>query len=256
MNLIETPNLPAGTVTAVIIDGRIPREIKAALERLKIAIIPTEAHPDVYAAVAFHPDIMLHHIGGDVLVYAPGTPEQFLDTLRERGFRLFQGNTVLGDKYPMTVAYNVARVGNYAIHNTKYTDPVIRELLASKGVEFIHTNQGYSKCLTCVVNSNSIITSDHDIHRRVCAAGLDSLLIEPDESIRLEPFSMGFFGGATGMIGKNKLAIAGDLHFHKNYHKIMDFLSLKRVDVVMLNDGKLMDIGTIIPVEQNRQYNL
>lgn len=256
MNLIEIPNLPSGTVAAVIIDGRIPPEIKAALERLKVETILTEAHPDVYDAVAFHPDIMLHHIGRDVFVYAPGTPEKFLNTLRERGFRLIRGNTVPGDKYPMTVAFNVARVGNYAIHNTKYTDPVIRELLVSKGVDFIHTNQGYSKCLTCVVDSNSIITSDYDIHKRVCAAGLDSLLIEPDESIRLEPFNMGFFGGATGMIGKNKLAIAGDLRFHKNYRKIMDFLSLKHVDVVMLYDGKLMDVGTIIPVEQNRQHTL
>lgn len=253
MRPIEIPNLPTEAVTTVIVDGRISREIKAALEKLKIETILTEAHPDVYDAVAFHPDIMLHHIGGDAFVYAPGTPEQLLGTLGERGFELIQGKTRLGDKYPMTVAYNVARVGNYAIHNTKYTDPVIRELLVSKGVEFIHTNQGYSKCLTCVADSSSIITSDSDIHKRASAAGLDSLLIEPDEAIRLEPFNMGFFGGATGLIGKNKLAIAGDLRFHKNYHKIMDFLSLKRVDVVMLNDGKLMDIGTIVPVEQKRQ---
>lgn len=253
MSLLKTPNLPNRAVTTVIIDGRSPRKIITALEKLKIAAIVTEAHPDVYDAIAYHPDIMLHHIGGEVFVYAPNTPVKLLCQLQQRGFELIKGHTPLGNKYPGTIAYNVARVGNAALHNMKYTDPVVRELLASKGIKFIHTNQGYSKCLTCIVDSNSIITSDSDIHRKVCSEGLDSLLIEPDESIRLEPFAMGFFGGATGLIGKNKLAVAGDLRFHKNYQKIMEYLSLKRVDVVMLNDERLIDIGTIIPVEQNCQ---
>jgi len=76
------------------------------------------------------------------------------------------------------------------------------------------------------------------------------LLIEPDKSIILEPYDMGFLGGATGLIGKNKLAFTGNLGIHKNYKEILSYLSLKAVDVVMLNDERLMDLGTIIPIMQ------
>ncbi|MDF2987266.1 MAG: hypothetical protein K0R50_2776 [Eubacterium sp.] len=250
MSFLTDPNLPVSTVTTVIIDGRAPQSMIAALRNSGISPIYTCAHPDVYPAVAYHPDIMLHHIGDNIIVYAPGTSTVLLSVLEERGFRLVQGHTKLGSKYPMTIPYNVARIGKYAFHNTKYTDPVVKEQLQSMGIELIHTNQGYTKCLTCIVDSNSIITSDADISKRARETGLDALIIEPDEAIRLEPLNMGFFGGATGLIGKNRLAVAGDLRFHKNYQKILEFLSLKCVDVVMLNDGKLIDLGTIIPIEQ------
>lgn len=252
MQPIHIPNIPTGVVTACIIDGRVYHKFRAPFKKLEISLIPTAAHPDVYPAVAYHPDIMLHHIGDDLFVYAPNTPVQLLNSLRDRGFTLVKGNKELGGKYPDTIAYNVARLGRFAIHNTKYTDPVLKELLISRGVEFLHTNQGYSKCLTCIVDENSIITSDSGIHKKALWAGLDSLLIEPDESIRLEPFNMGFIGGATGLVGEKSLAVTGNLKFHKNYKQIIDFLSLKGVGVVMLNDGKLIDIGSIVPIEQKQ----
>lgn len=250
MKPVKIPNLPTGKVTAVILDGRAPDNIKRKFSILGVDVIETSAHPDVYPAVAFHPDIMLHHIGDNIIVFAPNTPRQLLDTLAGAGFEMVMGRSSLGNKYPAAIAYNIARVGNFAFHNTKYTDPVVKELLTGRGIEFIHTNQGYSKCLICTVDSKSIITSDADIHKRAVEAGLESLLIEPDRSILLEPFDMGFLGGATGLLSEKLLAFTGDPHFHKNYKEILEFLSLKAVDVVMLNSGKLMDVGTIIPILQ------
>ncbi len=248
MRHVEVPNLPAGEVKAVIIDGRAPEEIKNSLLKRGVSVIPTLAHPGVYAAVSFHPDIMLLHIRGNIMVYAPGTPRQLLDSLSCLGFEMIRGYTLPGNKYPFTIPYNVAMVGNFAFHNTKYTDPVVKELLLENGYELIHTNQGYAKCLTCVVNENSLITSDRDIHKRALRADIDSLLIEPDTSIKLEPFDMGFIGGATGLLSKNRLGVTGDLRFHKNSSEILSFLSLKGVDVVMLYGEKLIDLGTIIPI--------
>ena len=250
MKLIEIPNLPINDVTAVIIDGRTPKKIKEMLMKQNISIISTLAHPDVYTAVAYHPDIMLHHIGNNIIVYAPNSPQPLIEQLRAMGFELKMGDTLLGDKYPNTIAYNVARIGNYAFHNTKFTDPILKKLLLERQVELIHVKQGYSKCLTCIVDQNSIITSDIDIYKKATAVGIDVLLIEPDSSIILKPFDMGFLGGATGLIGKDRLAFAGNLMFHKNSKQILDFLSLKAVDVVMLNDERLIDIGTIVPILQ------
>jgi len=250
LKVVEIPNLPTNDVATLIIDGRASQKIKEALIQRKISIIPTLAHPDVYPAVAYHPDIMLHHIGENIIVYAPNTPQPLIDELNEMGFEMKRGYTLLGNKYPHTIAYNIARVGNHAFHNTRYTDPIVKELLLERGIEIIHVKQGYSKCLTCIVNQNSIITSDLEIYKKAMLVGIDALLIEPDKSIMLESFDMGFLGGATGLIGKNKLAFAGNLEFHKNFKEILSFLSLKTVDVVMLNDERLMDLGTIIPIMQ------
>jgi hypothetical protein len=247
---VQIPNLPTNDVVTLIIDGRAPQNIKEMLIQRKISIIQTSAHPDVYPAVAYHPDIILHHIEGNIIVYAPNTPQPLIDQLNGIGFVMKKGYTLLGNKYPDTIAYNIARVGNYAFHNTRYTDPVVKELLLERGIELINVKQGYSKCLTCIVNQNSIITSDIEIYRKADAVGMDVLLIEPDNSIRLEPFDMGFLGGATGLLGKNKLAFAGNLEVHKNFKEILGFLSLKTVDVVMLNDERLIDLGTIIPIMQ------
>lgn len=250
MNPVEIPNLPTNDAIAVIIDKRASNKIKETLKQQNILLIETLPHPDIYSAVAYHPDIMFHHIQGNIIVYAPNTPQQVIDELTALGFDMLEGQAVLKDKYPYTIAYNIARVGKYAFHNSKYTDPVVKKLLTDKGVEFIHVNQGYSKCLTCIINDNSIITSDKDIYKKAKAAEIDALLIEPDNSIILEPFDMGFIGGATGLIGRNRLAFTGDIKHHKNFKEILNFLSLKNVDMVMLNDDRLMDLGTIIPIIQ------
>jgi hypothetical protein len=248
MKPVQIPNLPTKDVKVVILDARAPQEMKDMLNKHGITIVQTLAHPDVYSSVAYHPDIMLHHVIDNIVVYAPNTPEKLLTDLNEIGLNMIKGETFLRSKYPNTIAYNIARVGKYAFHNTKYTDPVVKELLNKYGIQMVNVNQGYSKCLTCVVDQNSIITSDMEIYRNATAVGLDVLLIEPDSTIKLEPFDMGFIGGATGLIGKNKLALAGDLKFHKNSEQIMKFLSLKDVHMVMLNDDMLLDLGSIIPI--------
>ena len=250
MKPVEVPNLPTSDVGVVIIDKRASIKIKEALKKQNILLIETLPHPDIYPAVAYHPDIMFHHIHGNIIVYAPNTPQKVIDELTALGFDMLKGQAILKDKYPYTIAYNIARVGKYAFHNTKYTDPVVKKLLIERGIEFIHVNQGYSKCLTCIINENNIITSDNDIYKKAKTAKIDALLIEPDKSIRLEPFDMGFLGGATGLIGRNRLAFTGDVMLHKNYKEILNFLSLKNVDMVMLNDDRLMDLGTIIPIIQ------
>lgn len=250
MKPVKIANLPTDDITVAIIDRRASNKIKKTLQRKSIKLIETLPHPDVYPAVACHPDIMLHHIEDNLIVYAPNTPQTLINELSENGFIMIKGQTILKNKYPFTIAYNIARVGKYAFHNTKYTDPVVKKLLLERDIQFIHVKQGYSKCLTCIVNQNSIITSDKDIYKKAMINGVDALLIEPDASIKLEPFDMGFLGGATGLIGKNTLAFAGDLKFHKNFKEIINFLSLKNVDMVMLNDGTLTDLGTIIPIMQ------
>jgi len=248
MNFINVPNLPQKMVRLVLVDGRISPEIEEALRNKGINVIKTLNLQGVYEAVSCHPDIMLHHLGGKRVVYAPGTHGDVLAALRNYGFQLVKGSTGLSFKYPYNIAYNAARVGGFVFHNLKYTDPVLKRELVNAGIEPVHVNQGYSKCSVAVVDSRSIITADAGIAGAAGKKGIDCLLLEPDEGIVLPGLNCGFIGGSTGLISSNKLAVAGEISFLKSFHSILEFLNKRGIEVISLSQGHVLDIGSIIPL--------
>ena len=249
MQDISNPNLPKGKVTYVVIDGRADNDILKSLSALNINAILTQRHPDVYEAISYHPDIMLHHIGFNRIVVAPNTPQPLIDSLENLGMKIIAGATKLKEKYPATIPYNVARVGKFAFHSTKYTDPVLRRLLEEEGVLLIDIKQGYTKCLTCIVDERSIISSDAGICNAAKEVGIDTLLIEQDEAISLKPFNMGFFGGATGLVSPNTLAVTGNIKNMKSFAIIEDFLKMRGKKLAFLSNKGAIDLGSILPIK-------
>lgn len=248
MNHIKLPNLPEGKVKGILIDGRVSKKIADSLMKMEITPFKTERLIQMYDAVSYHTDIMLHHVGGNKIVYAPGIGSKLLENLINLGFQMISGETVLSFQYPGNIAYNAARVGNYVIHNLKYTDKVLKRELENDGIEFIDVKQGYSKCSVCVVDKTAIITSDKGIEQAALRKGIDVLLIEPDENIVLPGLNMGFIGGCTGKIAKDKLVVSGDLTKLKSFVKIVRFANSHGVKVVSLSDEKPVDVGSLIPV--------
>lgn len=248
MEFIQVPNLPDAPAAAVLMDGRIGEKIEKSLTEAGILVLKTAAHTGIYEAVCFHPDMLLHHLGCNDMVYAPGTDGVLLDALAKLGFRLIPGLSRLSSKYPFNIAYNVARVGNLAFHNEKFTDPVLKMELDKRGVEFVDVKQGYSKCSISVVSQNAIITSDCGIERAAVKKGLDVLLLPPEEGIRLPGLDYGFIGGSTGMLDKRLWAITGDAQNLKSFYKIHDFLTAKEVKIISLSDEYIVDVGSIIPL--------
>jgi hypothetical protein len=55
--------VPEHKVSVVVIDGRVQQCVIENLANMNIRAIKTLPHPDVYPAIAYHPDIMLHPIG-------------------------------------------------------------------------------------------------------------------------------------------------------------------------------------------------
>jgi hypothetical protein len=210
--------------------------------------IKTERLPGVYEAISWHPDIMLHHIGGRSMVYAPGTSASILGKLYDYGFELIEGKSILLSKYPFDIAYNIARVGNFAFHNLEYTDPVIKNLLESQGVELVHIKQGYAKCSISIVDENSIISSDAGIAKAAAKKGLEVLLIPPEENIMLPGLNNGFLGGSTGLLEKNIWAVSGDAGKLKSYTGIKSFLDSKNIAIKSLSNSEVTDIGSILPL--------
>jgi hypothetical protein len=248
MNYIKLPNLPDKPVTLAVIDGRADKKVLGKIGALDIKVIKTHAHPGVYESICCHPDIMINHVGGDTIVYAPGTDVAFLRALSQYGFKLIPGQHILGIKYPYNVAYNAARVGKFVFHNLKYMDGVLRREYEKVGIDFIHVNQGYSKCSIAVVNENSIITADAGIAKAAESKGIDTLFIEAEGGILLPGMSCGFVGGSTGLIDKDKMFFTGSIEKIRCAGKIVDFLSSKGIKIVEASDEHIIDVGSIIPL--------
>lgn len=252
MDYVKVPNLPEGRVRLAVADGRISRGMERNMKESGIGVVKTGKHSRVYDAISWHPDILLHHVGGRDIVYAPDTGAGLLEELSRWDFNLLQGETVLTDKYPGDIAYNVARIGGFAFHNFKYTDPVLKKMLEIRQVELVHVNQGYSKCSVSVVDSQSLITSDRGIARAAEKKGLNVLLIAEADNIFLPGVGQGFIGGSSGLTAKNTWAVTGDFHSLKAACEIGHFLAQRGIKAVSLSPDPVLDMGSIIPLLTDR----
>lgn len=239
-DFIKIPNLPSKKITSVLVDFRTNINSIKKLNSLGIRVYTTKRHPELYEAVSGHPDMTIHHLGGNKFVVAP----DFQDVLSEiPNIEIIVGKSELNSLYPYDIAYNAARVGNFLIHNFKYTDKLILE--NTEELIKIDVKQGYSKCSVCIVCENAIITSDIGIAKKCDNFGIDVLHVD-DSDIVLRGVSHGFIGGSCGLISHNTLAINGNLKYHKNYEEILDFCNKYKVEILELHNGLIKDIGSLI----------
>ena len=248
MSFIEVPNLPEKPVSLAAVDERISPESCAVLEGLGVSLIKIQRHPCLYGAVSSHPDMLLHPVGGDLIVHAPGISDELGVLLARAGFRLIKGAAELSPEYPRDIAYNAARIGRFYFHNLKYTDSVLRKELEKAGVEPVHVEQGYTKCSVALVDENTMITSDKGIARTAEGKGIDALLIDPGQGILLPGLDYGFIGGATGLLGKHRLAVNGAADGLKSFEAIRSLLFSKNGALHSLSGLPVTDIGSILPL--------
>ena len=245
MNALKNPNLPEKEVKGVLVDYRTPENIIDRIKCMNIDVYRSQKCSSLYSSVDGHPDMVLCHIMGNFFVCEPNFCEYYKSMFPF--VNIIKGDTYIQDTYPQDIAYNIARVGKYAFCKMEYTDRKIIEYLNRFDVKIINVNQGYSKCSICVVDENSIITSDKGIAKSAEKYNIDVLLIK-EGHIKLKDLDYGFIGGASGKLSSNKLAVAGNINFHCDSEHIYDFCLKKGVDIISLSNEMLVDIGTIIPI--------
>jgi hypothetical protein len=126
-----------------------------------------------------HTNMVINTTNFKTFVIAPNVYDYYGNVLESKGIKVIKGGKTLSRNYPEDIAYNVARIGRYAVHNTKHTDQVLKYYLEEAGIEFIHVNQGYTKCSIAPLSENKALTSDFLIYEKLISHNIDCMYINP-----------------------------------------------------------------------------
>ena len=247
MKFVKSSFIPHKKIRLALVDGRIPESMIQKLNELSISTIKSIKCNETYNAISYHPDICVVKLNNNNILVAPNVYDYYNTNLTPLGFNVIKGNSHINNRYPNNVHYNVVIFGNNAIHNFKYTDSVLLDYIEKNNMTKINVNQGYCKCSVCIVDENSIITSDEGIYKEVIKHNVDCLLIEKGH-IDLFELDYGFIGGCSGLISEDTLAFFGNIEKHPNFKEIEKFVSDRSKKIVSLSKDKLTDLGSLIPL--------
>ncbi len=241
------PYIPIKNPRYVIIDYRASKEILNYLKNLNIEPIKTIKCPDLQEPVDGHPDMVIHPVDYKSFVIAPNVYEYYRNVLESKGIKVIKGGKTLSRNYPEDIAYNVARIGRYAVHNTKHTDQVLKYYLEEAGIEFIHVNQGYTKCSIAAVSDNKALTSDFLIHEKLISYNIDCLYINP-KVVYLKGYDNGFIGGSMGLINEKIFLSTGKIFDENISVSLKEFIQSSGYLYDEATSEQITDLGTLLPI--------
>jgi hypothetical protein len=257
----------------IIIDKKLSAQAKKTLSSY-MELMELETENITYPSISGHPDIFFCQAPGHLFV-APNLPEKYFDQLKRHGIDYFTGELPVGPEYPASARYNAVATEKYLIHNFRHTDPAIIRTL--QHLEKVNIDQGYCRCNLLPLKNDHFITSDQGIYKvsgsrfqvpgsrfqvpgsRFQVPGSEEqehphstfniqpstfLYVSP-ETILLEGFPHGFFGGCCG-VWEDKIFINGSLDLFEDGDKVKVFLHKIGYQIVELTDGPLTDVGSIM----------
>ena len=236
----------------ILIDKRMRNVEKNMLKYLGYKLVPIETSNNVYAEISSHVDIFTTKIG-DTLIVEKSKYDDLVFMLKDTEYNVISGKENVEMKYPNDIKYNVCIIGNYAVHNFKYTDKVVLKELKENGYELINVEQGYTNCSVAVIDESSVITTDRKIAEKLIANNISVLLLDYTPDIKLKDeygnYSNmnGFIGGAIGRVDNN-IIVFGDLNKIDRENKIRDFIKIRNLKLIDFKDLDVMDYGGIVEV--------
>lgn len=228
----------------IIIDRKMPEQAKETLASFG-EIIDLATSGITYEAISGHPDIFFF-MSSSLLIASPNLPAEYFRTLDEKKVRYIKGDSPVGVKYPETARYNASGSQSYLIHRLDITEKRILDYSGEK--QTIHVNQGYCRCSLLPLKTDSFITSDVGIYKKLKETGLEVLHVS-SESVVLPGLKHGFIGGACGVMD-NTVFLCGSLSYHPQGGEIRSFLNKNGYKILELYDGPLFDAGSILFLEE------
>jgi hypothetical protein len=225
----------------IIIDKKMPAEAKINLAGMG-RVIELHTTGITYDAISGHPDVFIHPVNENTLVIAPNLPQNFKNLLSETKMNIVEGSHPVGPEYPATASYNAVSTKHYLIHNSRHTEPVIKEMKTEAG--FIHVEQGYTRCNLLALGDHHFISSDAGITSTLKENGKNCLFINPT-GILLPGFKHGFLGGCCGL-HHHTVYLSGSLAHHPGGEDIRKYLLNLGFSLHELYKGPLFDGGGIL----------
>lgn len=219
---------------------------KEYLKSLGYNNIELKSQTQVYEEISSHVDIFCTKINSKIIL-EPCIYNEF--TLDKK--YVVKGKSYLKEKYPFDIAYNVCQIGQNVVHNFKYTDEIVFEIIQKEKLNMININQGYSNCSIAVIDSNSAIVTDKNIAEILIKNKIDVLLIDYDLDIKLlknngEYSNMkGFVGGCITRI-EDKVVIFGELSKIDRHGKIRKFIESRNLKIIEFRGMDVIDYGGIL----------
>ena len=206
----------------------------------------------MYEEISSHVDIYISKIK-DTLIIEKAMYDNIKEKVLDNDICIVRGNETVKNPYPNDILYNVCVIGNNAIHNFKYTDKKLLEIIDKKGLNKININQGYSNCSIAVIDDNSAIVSDKKIANMLQEYGIDTLYIDEKLDIKLLDKKgnyskmSGFIGGAIERM-ENNVIVFGDLNKIDKENKIRNFITSRNLNVIDFKGFDVIDYGGIIKI--------
>lgn len=217
----------------VVISEKAHQETFDYFASMGFEIIKFQDQLKPYKAVSHHPDMFMFY--DDKLFVEKDIP---LEGIRCES---------LGIKYPETVKFNLAKIGEFVVCKYEGISEGVKEHLKQKNYQIINVNQGYSKCSTAIIG-DAFITSDKGIYEACIKEGIIGLLIRPGY-IELPDLDYGFIGG-TCVSYDDIVYFNGDITKHPDYEAIESFITKMNKKIEYINIP-LTDVGSFIIIERS-----
>ena len=245
MRTLTFPHLPRRRVTLAAVNANAESVI-SWMEHNGIRVIPILPDHRLAPPVASHEDMLLHHLGKNLLIHAL-QQEITVRRLEQEGFSFIPMQMDLGSRYPQDVRLNALRLGNLLIGKLSALDPTVVEECKRREIQVMDCAQGYAKCSCMVLTEHAVVTADPSLAQILKQNGVEVLQIRPG-FISLPGYSYGFLGGCCGLIAPDTLLCAGNLDSHPDSRVIRDFAAAHGVDILCTPEPVLSDIGGILPL--------
>lgn len=240
---IETPHLPNGKVKHIIIGKKYRNVLENALLEHNLSPIWLDDDPFVDERLSGHADLSAVQLDNTLICAEYLKDCECINKVSEHGFNVQFTNDPKRN-YPDDAGLNFCVIGKRLVYNPKTAISI-----NTYGYQCIPVRQGYTKCSVCVVDENSIITSDKMIASALTGEGMNALYIN-EPFVVLEGFKYGFIGGASFKISKNELAFTGVIKNEAIRKQIEYFLTDRNIEPVYLTDNEIFDIGSAIPLTE------
>lgn len=239
------PNLPQDNAKIVVMSTN-NKELVNRVEELGIKVLSSENLSKLLIFEQYHTDLQLLHYNKDT-VFVLKECTSLKENLKKYFPNVIEISKNIDKNYPNNVMLNCVVLNDKLICNTKTIADEVLQMAIKDNLKIINVNQGYAKCSTCIVNENAIITSDKSIYKS-CRNEMDALLIRQGY-IELSGTDYGFIGGSSFKYNRNTVVFSGNIKLHPDYESIKSFAQNHNVELLILTENTMIDIGSIIPID-------